>query len=165
MTKEQRGLIEEFGLLHEQMRATPMTGRVTAWLLFCEPPEQSLTEIAQGLGVSKAAVSVAARMLLQAKLAERVATPGRRGDYYRAAPADLLSILPLDQVRSLHDLLARGLAAVADRDQSQSNFAIMHERLDFMAFIEEQLSRLPERWRERRSSTVKHPTPPAGGTT
>ena len=53
-----------------------MTGRISAWLLLCDPPVQSLTEIAEGLGVSKAAVSGAARLLLQNHFVERVGEPG-----------------------------------------------------------------------------------------
>ena len=88
MTTEQRELIEEFGLLQEQMGGTRMTGRVSGWLLLSDPPVQSLTEIADGLGVSKAAVSGAARLLLQGRFVERVGEPGQRGDFYRALPAD-----------------------------------------------------------------------------
>ena len=65
-----------------------MTGRVSGWLLLSDPPVQSLTEIAEGLGVSKAAVSGAARLLLQSRVVERVSEPGQRGDFYRALPAD-----------------------------------------------------------------------------
>ena len=80
MTTEQRELIEEFGLLQEQMGGTRMTGRVSGWLLLADPPVQSLTEIAEGLGVSKAAVSGAARLLLQTRVhrARRRARAARR---------------------------------------------------------------------------------------
>ena len=154
MTPEQRDLIEEFGLLHEQMGGTRMTGRVSAWLLLCEPPEQSLTEIAEGLGVSKAAVSVAARMLVQVRFIERVGAPGERGDHYHILSADLASLLPLDHIRTLHDLIEHGLATVADREQTQSNYAIMHERLVFLAFIETELRELLARWEQRRAESA-----------
>ncbi len=150
MTPEQRELVEEFGLLHEQMGGTRMTGRVSGWLLLCDPPVQSLTEIADGLGVSKAAVSGAARLLLQSRIVERVGEPGHRGDFYRALPADAEDILPLDHVRTMHRLIERGLRTVAGRDQSQSNYALMHDLLEFTAFIEAQLPELLARWRERR---------------
>ena len=153
MTPEQRELIEEFGLLHEQMGGTRMTGRVSSWLLLCDPPVQSLTEIAEGLGVSKAAVSGAARLLLQGHLIERVGEPGQRGDFYRALPADPDGVLPLDHVHTLHRLIERGLHTVADRDQSQSNYALMHDLLEFIAFIEAELPELLARWRERRATT------------
>jgi DNA-binding transcriptional ArsR family regulator len=151
MTGEQRELIEEFGLLHEQMGGTRMTGRVSGWLLLCEPPVQSLTEIAEGLGVSKAAVSGAARLLLQSHIVERVSEAGQRGDFYRALPADPEGIVPLDHVRTLHGLIRRGLESVAARDCGQSNYALMRDLLDFTAFIEAELPALLSRWRARRA--------------
>jgi len=153
MTPEQRELIEEFGLLQEQMGATRMTGRVSGWLLLCTPPIQSLTEIAEGLGVSKAAVSGAARLLLQNRVVERISEPGQRGDFYRALPADPDGIIPLDHVRTLHRLIERALLTVADRDQSQPNYALMRDLLEFTAFAEAELPALCARWREHRKNS------------
>jgi len=152
MTTEQRELIEEFGLLQEQMGGTRMTGRVSGWLLLSDPPVQSLTEIADGLGVSKAAVSGAARLLLQTRFIERVGEPGQRGDFYRTLRADPDEILPIDHIHTMHRLIARGLQTVAGRDQSQSNYALMHDLLEFAAFIEAELPELLARWRERRTT-------------
>lgn len=173
MTPEQRELIEEFGLLHEQMGGTRMTGRVSGWLLLCDPPVQSLTEIAEGLRVSKAAVSGAARLLLAGRIVERVSEPGHRGDYYRALPADPDGILPLDHVRTLHRLIERALGTVADRDQSQPNYVLMRDLLEFTGFIEAELPELLARWREHRTiasptraAASGSPSPhPSGGTT
>jgi len=160
MTKAQRELIEEFGLLHEQMGSTRMCGRVGGWLLLCEPPVQSLTEIAEGLGVSKAAVSGAARLLLQNHVVELVSEPGQRGDFYRALPVDASGVMPLDHVHRLNQLLRRGLASVEGRNQGQSNYALMHELLELTTFLEAELPAMLARWRE-------HRTPPTdrGGTT
>jgi hypothetical protein len=160
MTQGQRELIEEFGLLYEQMGSTRMCGRVGGWLLLCDPPVQSLTEIAEGLGVSKAAVSGAARLLLQSHVVERVGEPGQRGDFYRALPVDASRIMPLDHVHRLNQLLRRGLASVAGRDQAQSNYALMRELLELTAFLEAELPAMLARWREHRT----RPTD-SGGTT
>ena len=163
MTPEQRELVEEFGLLHEQMGGTRMTGRVSGWLLLCTPPVQSLTEIAEGLGVSKAAVSGAARLLLQSRMVERVSEPGQRGDFYRALPTDPDGIMPLDHVRVLHRLIARGLQSVAERDQSQPNYALMRDLLEFTAFLEAEMPPLLARWRERRANASRAEAADAGG--
>jgi len=165
MTMAQRELIEEFGLLHEQMGGTRMTGRVSGWLLLCDPPVQSLTEIAEGLGVSKAAVSGATRLLLQSRIVERVGEPGHRGDFYRALPADPEGIVPLDHVRTLHGLIERGLRTVADRDQTQPNYRLMRDLLDFTAFVEAELPSLLARWRERRPPEAPAPTAVADAAT
>jgi DNA-binding transcriptional regulator GbsR (MarR family) len=163
MTTEQRELIEEFGLLQEQMGGTRMTGRVSGWLLLSDPPVQSLTEIAEGLGVSKAAVSGAARLLLRSRFIERVGEPGQRGDFYRALPVDPDEILPIDHIRTMHRLIAHGLQTVAGRDQSQSNYALMHDLLEFTAFIEAELPELLARWRERRANASQTQAAGDGG--
>jgi hypothetical protein len=150
MTQTQRELIEEFGLLYEQMGSTRMCGRIGGWLLLCDPPVQSLTEIADGLGVSKAAVSGAARLLLQNHVVERVGEPGQRGDFYRALPMNADDLIPVDHVRRLHGILSRALATVADRDQAQSNYALMRELIALTAFIEAELPSLLARWRAQR---------------
>jgi hypothetical protein len=159
----QRELVEEFGLLHEQMGGTRMTGRVSGWLLLCRPPRQSLTEIAEVLGVSKAAVSGAARLLVQARIIERVSEPGQRGDFYQAIPRDAASVLPVDHVHALHDLLVRSLATVADRDPAQANYALMRDMAELTAFIEAELPGLLARWHGRRAVTAT-PSDPTGRT-
>lgn len=151
---EQRLLAEEFGLLYEEMGGTRMAGRISAWLLLCEPPVQSLTEIADALGVSKAAVSTTARALLQAGLVERVSEPGRRGDYYRYAPGHMDAVLRPDRIEALRRLVHRCLDLVVDRDQMQSNYALLHELGDFLDFLATEIPGLMERWTVRSASRV-----------
>jgi hypothetical protein len=153
-SEEQRQLVEEFGLLYEQMGVTRMAGRVSGYLLLCDPPVQSLTQIADALGVSKAAVSGAARVLLQFGVVELVGEPGQRGDFYRALPGQMDSMLRLDHVRTLHALLDRGLASVADRDQTRSNYALMHDLRRFAVFLETEIPGVIARWQRHRAESA-----------
>ena len=154
-TLEQRLLAEEFGLLYEEMGGTRMAGRVSAWLLLSDPPVQSLTEIAEALGVSKAAVSTAARSLLQAGLIERVSEPGRRGDSYRSLAGHMDAVLHLDRIQALARLIQRCLQLVADKDQGQSNYELLHELSDFLGFLETEIPR-PHRSLAGRASREAH---------
>lgn len=172
--EEQRQLVEEFGLLYEQMGVTRMAGRVSGYLLMCDPPVQSLTQIAAALEVSKAAVSGAAHALLQFGVVELVGEPGQRGDFYRALPGQMDSMLRLDHVRTLHALLERGLASVADKDQTHSNYGLMHDLRDFSVFLEAEIPGVIARWQRHQeesssSTTTSRPdndTPRrSGGTT
>jgi hypothetical protein len=156
-TRAERLLVEEYGLLFEEMGGTRMEGRVMAWLLLAEPPEQSLTEIAQGLGVSKAAVSTSARSLLQSRAVERVSEPGRRGDYYRSLPGKLEGVLHLDHITSLGHLVDRSLELVAAKDQSQSNYALLREMRAFIDFLEAEVPGLVSRWQAHREATQAEP--------
>ena len=151
---QQRQLVEEFGLLYEQMGVTRMAGRVSGYLLMCDPPVQSLTQIAEALGVSKAAVSGAAHVLLQFGVVELVAEPGQRGDFYRALPGQMDSMLRLDHVRTLHALLERGLASVADKDETQSNYALMHDLRSFSVFLETEIPGVIARWRRHQAESA-----------
>jgi hypothetical protein len=153
-TQRQRQIVEEFGLLYEQMGVTRMAGRVSGYLLLCDPPIQSLTQIAEALGVSKAAVSGAARALLQFGTVELVSEPGQRGDFYRALPGQMDSMLRLDHVRTLHALLERGLATVADRDQTHTNYALMHGLCDFSVFLETEIPGVIARWERHQAQAV-----------
>jgi biotin operon repressor len=162
--REQRLLAEEFGLLSEGMGGTRMTGRVAAWLLLSDPPVQSLTEIASALEVSKAAVSTAVRSLLQGGQVERVSEPGRRGDYYRSRSTRKDAVLQLEHIQAMGMLIQRGLQLVADKDQTQSNYALLHEMGDFIAFLETEVPGLMERWNAVRAArqsagpdTDRHP--------
>ena len=152
--EEQRRLVEEFGLLYEQMGSTRMAGRMSGYLLMCDPPVQSLTQIAEALGVSKAAVSGAARVLLQFGVVELVGEPGQRGDFYRALPGQMDSMLRLDHVSTLHALLDRGLASVADEDQTQSNYALMHDLRDFSVFLETEIPGVIARWERHQADAA-----------
>jgi hypothetical protein len=152
--EEQRQLVEEFGLLYEQMGVTRMAGRVSGYLLMCDPPIQSLTQIAGALGMSKAAVSGAAHALQQFGVVELVGEPGQRGDFYRALPGQMDSMLRLDHVRTLHALLDRGLASVADKDQTHSNYALMHDLRAFSVFLETEIPGVIARWQRHRAAST-----------
>jgi hypothetical protein len=152
--EDQRQLVEEFGLLYEQMGGTRMAGRVSGYLLMCDPPIQSLTQIAGALGVSKAAVSGAARVLLQYGVVELVGEPGQRGDFYRALPGQMDSMLRLDHVRTLHALLDRGLASVADKDQAHSNYGLMSDLRAFSVFLETEIPGVIARWQRHQAESA-----------
>lgn len=150
--REQRLLVEEFGLMHEEMGGTRMAGRVAGLLLLCEPPVQSLTQISVALGVSKPAVCGAAKSLLQAGLVERVSEPGRRGDYYRSVGAHLDSVLQYNRIDALSRLVQRSLSVVADRDQQQSNYLLLHDWSDFLDFLKAEIPGLMARWQRMRAA-------------
>ena len=162
----QRLLVEEYGLLLDEMGGTRMEGRVLGWLLLADVPEQSLTGIADGLGVSKAAVSAAARSLLQGGAVERVSEPGRRGDFYRSIPGKLDSFLRPDRISAFGRLIDRSLEFVAGRDQTQSNYALLHEMHEFLDFLETEIPGLMSRWHarlaQRGATTTDDRTDPGG---
>lgn len=77
--------VEELGALGPEIGFPRAMMRITAWMMVCDPPEQSAQQIRDGLRLSAAAVSAAARQLIAAGMLERVSRPGDRRIYYRLA--------------------------------------------------------------------------------
>jgi DNA-binding transcriptional regulator GbsR (MarR family) len=81
MSAAEGEFVDRLGLAMEQLGGPRTMGRIYAWLLICAPPDQSLTELATVLSVSKASVSSMSRQLLAAGMIERVPTTNRRHRY------------------------------------------------------------------------------------
>src|ERR671917_673927 len=58
----------------------PALGRVFAWLLICDPPEQTAAEIAEALHTSRSAVGSAIASLETQGLVQRIRVAGERAD-------------------------------------------------------------------------------------
>ena len=81
----QNRFVEELGALGPEAGIPPAMMRVTAWLMVCQPPEQSAPQIQAGWRLSAAAVSTATRQLIAAGMLERVSRRGDRRIYHRLA--------------------------------------------------------------------------------
>ena len=92
MSPEEAEFVDRLGLFFELLGATRTLGRVYAWLLICDPPPQSLTQLADALSVSKASVSTVARQLQEGGMVERLPSPTRQ-HLYRVTPGGFTSVL------------------------------------------------------------------------
>lgn len=125
--------IARMGIVAEHDGMSPIAGRLFALLLVADQP-QSLDEIAESLGVSKASVSTDARRLLERGIVERVTRPGDRRDYYELAPDFFARIIEVrvarwrrmqllandvrDQAAKLSPTVARRIGAIDDVEAS-----------------------------------------------
>jgi DNA-binding transcriptional regulator GbsR (MarR family) len=60
----------------------PVTARLLAWLMICEPAEQSGSELSAALEVSRASITTSLRLAQAAGLVARRTHPGNRTVYY-----------------------------------------------------------------------------------
>ena len=60
----------------------PVTAHLLAWLMVCEPAEQSGSDLAAALGVSRASITTGLRLAQAAGLIARRTHPGDRTVYY-----------------------------------------------------------------------------------
>src|SRR5262245_30692223 len=95
-------------------------GRVYGWLLICDPPQQSLTQLAQALSVSKASVSTVARQLQDGGMIERLPSAARQ-HLYRVTPGGFTSVLDtqLSRMRIGIDAAEFGLSLLGEDHNEQ----------------------------------------------
>lgn len=143
----QQRYAEEFGLLYSSMGMPPAFGKLLGWLMICDPPDQSSTELAEALQLSKGSVSTGMRMLVGAKLARRVTRPGQRGHVYEVLPDGLITgtMNGRDVWTALSVLLAKGVDLIGDEYAPEAQRVRIAR--DFFAFIAERVPDLIEEFK------------------
>jgi DNA-binding transcriptional regulator GbsR (MarR family) len=148
---EEAEFVDRVGLFMEMLGATRTMGRVYGWLLICDPPQQSLSELTKALSVSKASVSTVARQLQDSGMIERLPSPTRQ-HHYRVTPGGFSSVLDtqLSLMKPGIDIADFGLSVLKDDRPEQ------RERLeDFRDFCEfsaqDYREELMQRWNDYRA--------------
>ncbi len=139
--------VEQLGFHTEAQGHPRMAGRVMGWLLVCEPPWQSVAEIALALQSSRSAVNAVVNRMVEFGMFERVAVPGERTTYYRmnSDGGELLFTNMVANMRRLRMLAESGLEALSWRDPEANR------RLDDLRamhlFMEREMPQMLERWK------------------
>ena len=144
MISSERKFAEDAALVLESMGLARAHGKLLAWLLVCDPPHQSSTELAAALDLSAGSVSTGARFLENARLIRRVAVPGRRGKAYELNPKGLIVASQDDRVRRVRELMDQGIGVVGDEHSSRAGR--LRRLRDYYAFMEREIPALIERF-------------------
>jgi DNA-binding transcriptional regulator GbsR (MarR family) len=130
--------VEELGVLAFDVGAPRATVRVLAWLVVCDPPEQSAPEIQSALQLSAGAVSAATRALIGIGMLERVAHAGDRHMYYkvRAGGWEVAMRSRLRTLVGIREVADRALIAATDDAQR------LRDMRDMYAWFEDRLGEL-----------------------
>ncbi len=147
---EKKHFVEDVGLFFEQGGMPRMAGRIVGWLLICNPPHQSLLEMAQILEASNASISTMTRLLIQMGLVERVGLPGHRRDHYRLKPGAFDTVMHqhLQEVKTGLQLAERGLELVANQPPDMK--LRLKEVRELYTFFDREYPALLERWEKER---------------
>lgn len=145
--------MEEVGLFFEQAGVPRMAGRVLGYLLICDPPEQSTSQIIHALDASKASISTSTQLLLRMDFIEKVPMPGRRGTWYRIQAGAWGRALEgkLAMISIFRGVMDQGLAILADEPPERR--ARLEEARDLYAYFEEAFPRMIQEWKASRSET------------
>ena len=151
-TKAELAFVDQLGrFFARQYGLPPVTGRVSGWLLICDPPEQTAAEIAEALQTSRSAVGSAIASLENQGQILRTRAAGER--------ADRVSFHPEAAVRGLESpveygamlgLLRHGLEVL--RDAPTARRARLLGAVAFYEFLLERMPALADEWRARRDA-------------
>jgi DNA-binding transcriptional regulator GbsR (MarR family) len=153
MSPGETEFVDRMGLFFETLGATRTMGRVYGWLMICDPPQQSLTELAAALSVSKASVSTVARQLQEAGMVERLPSAARQ-HRYRITPGGFTHVLNVQLT-----LMGSGIQAAdvglqllgADRAEQRERLQDFRDFCEFsISDYRDELARQWEQYRARR---------------
>ena len=155
MTEQESELVERMAQLLAEAGMPRVAGRIWAYLLICEPPQQSAAELAEALHASRGAISGAVRILATAGLIRRTRRPGERREVFLVPPGSIIGTLNarLPVTTMWRQTADDGLELLRDRTPEQR--ARLQEVRDVYAFMETELPSMLERFVARR----KEPTP------
>ena len=117
MRREEREFVERWSRILASEGLPPVAGRLWAWLLVCEPPEQTVDQISEAIGASRGAISGAVRWLEPSGLIHRSRRPGDRRDHWSTTPDAMVRVIEnrQRQMRPSLDTLEAAIAGLADR--------------------------------------------------
>jgi hypothetical protein len=129
----------------------PMVGRLVGYLSVCDPPEQSITELADALLASRSAISGAVSTLETIGIIKRFRAAGDRMD---RVCIDITSPRTLGfditEYQEQAELAREGLRLLADAPPERR--AVLLEYAAFADFLVERLPVMEKEWRTRREA-------------
>jgi hypothetical protein len=131
----------------------PMVGRLLGYLAVCDPPEQSIGELADALLASRSAITGAVKTLETMQAISRTRAAGERMDRVRIDLSSPQSMgLDITEYEEVGELAREGLEVV--RDAPAARRAVLVEMSAFADFLLEQIPRMQQEWEARRAALV-----------
>lgn len=136
----------------EQIGMQPLVGRLLAWLIVCQPPQQSSKDLAGALGASPGAISTTAKVLTQMSMIERVRVRGDRKTYFRVVPEVWTQRIRSEMELTVHlrQIAEEGLDLL-DRVGHETD-SRLEELREMAAFFEREFPAMIERWEASRKN-------------
>jgi len=144
--------VDEVGLYSERAGLPLLAGRILGWLLVAEPPLQTLSNLAAGLGTTTGIIRLAAQPLLHLGIVEMVNPPGDENEYFRLSMAGWSRMVAhqLSEVAAFGALAEHGLALLEDAAPERRE-RLLHVR-NLYAALEQALPELLARWEHEQAA-------------
>lgn len=139
-------VVAHMGVWFSNLGVPRAAGQMFGYLMVCDPAEQSASEIAAGIGMSRASVSSSARLLSSMNAIEERHRVGDRKTYYRLRSAWWIEVTTakLNGFTELADMARRSRAA-----GGMTRTDGLDELIEFSEFWAQEIPRLVERWNRR----------------
>ena len=139
--EQERLFADEVGMVLSGMGLPAAFGKLMGWLLICDPPQQTSTQLAQSLGLSKGSVSTGMRTLERLGMVRRVPTP-ERGHAYEMLPDALVRTVDTRRLYLvIHDVMQKGIDVLGG-DERLPRAQRLRVSRDFYAFVAERVPQL-----------------------
>jgi DNA-binding transcriptional regulator GbsR (MarR family) len=131
----------------------PMVGRLLGYLEVCDPPQQSIGELAEALLASRSAVAGAVKVLEATRAIRRSRAAGERLDRVQIDLSSPQSMgMDISEYEELRELVGEGLEVV--RDAPMERRAVLLEVAAFADFLVERIPLLAQEWEAQREALV-----------
>jgi hypothetical protein len=139
----------------------PMVGRLIGYLAVCDPPEQTIAELADALLASRSAITGAAKTLETLHVVERSRSAGERMDRLRIDLSSPQAMgMDITEYQEMGQLAREGLEVLKDAPVERR--AVLLEMSAFADFLLEHMVRFEQGWKERRAALVAEGELPPG---
>jgi hypothetical protein len=147
LTEDELGFIDQVSRHYARHYATPpMLGRVTGYLLICDPPEQTVAEIADALQASRSAIGTQVSMLETWGSLAKLRAPGERADRVKLKGVTATALESPAEYGALAAVARHGLEVLKDAPPERR--ARLLEMAAFAEFLLDRLPKLANEWRE-----------------
>jgi hypothetical protein len=131
----------------------PMVGRLLGYLAVCDPPDQSIAELAEALLASRSAITGALKSLEATNVVQRSRAAGERMDrVWLDMRSPEATGMDVTEYQELGALAREGLEVLADAPPERR--AVLLEMSAFADFLVEQMPRLRDEWIARRAEMI-----------
>jgi DNA-binding transcriptional regulator GbsR (MarR family) len=159
MRPEEERFVDRMARILAAEGLPPVAGRLWAWLLVCDPAEQTAADLAEAIGASRGAISGAARMLETAGLIRRRRRRADRREYWSSAPDAMIRVLEVRE-RQLKPTLIVLDEAISDlADRPPASLARLHDARELYAMFLRVFPALVDTFRVERAARAAVPLP------
>jgi hypothetical protein len=131
----------------------PMVGRVAGYLAVCDPPAQTIGELADALLASRSAITGALKVLETSRGIQRTRSAGERMDRVQIDLSTPQSMgMDITEYLELYELMQEGLRVVGDAPLERR--AVLLEMSAFAEFLIERIPIMQQEWEAHRAELV-----------